>query len=296
MTVSLRNFDKQMQYLSKHYKVLPLTELLNLIKSGKDLNDHYCAITFDDGWRDNYTNAYPILRKYGLPATIFLTTNFLNGQQWFWEERVKYLLTHVYCAFKTSVPPETEYDVLRSFLTKYGVHELLSLNSDKLPPYLTKIVKKLRAETPSDIDQFCRELETITQHRYFSEPRRFLDWDEVREMLQNNIEFGAHSKSHINFELCTADDAFSEINHSKQVVEQQTGRSISIFAYPYGKNNTDIVSMVKNAGFDYAFTTIPGLVSHDDDLLRIPRIDIHNDQSPTRAFFACRILKFLNVF
>ena len=75
------DFDKQMQYLSKVYNPISLDQMAQHIQNGTSLPSKAVAVTFDDGYRDNYENAYPILRKYNIPATFFLTTGFIGTGQ-----------------------------------------------------------------------------------------------------------------------------------------------------------------------------------------------------------------------
>ena len=87
MYVTVNTFEKHLQYLSKHYTLIPLDQLIRY----PDVKNT-CTITFDDGWTDNYIHAYPILKKYGIPATIFLTTNKIGSDQWPWPDKISYYI------------------------------------------------------------------------------------------------------------------------------------------------------------------------------------------------------------
>jgi hypothetical protein len=88
-------FEKQMQFLTENFQIISLMELLNHWAEGTwDHGKRYCVITLDDGWLDNYVYAYPILRKYQIPATIFLPTALIGTNQWLWPDKMGYLLTH----------------------------------------------------------------------------------------------------------------------------------------------------------------------------------------------------------
>src|SRR5262249_39205522 len=81
-------FEEQIRFLKEAFEVVPLSELLARWRTGGwDTEARYCAITFDDGWLDNYLHAYPVLRRYGIPATVFLPTAFIGTRAWFsWDE------------------------------------------------------------------------------------------------------------------------------------------------------------------------------------------------------------------
>src|SRR5215831_20387218 len=89
-------FDMHLRFLQEHFKVLTLAELLGRWRKRVwDWRQWYCVLTFDDGWLDNYLYAFPLLKKYGLPATIFLPTDFIGTYDWFWTEKLSYLLEHI---------------------------------------------------------------------------------------------------------------------------------------------------------------------------------------------------------
>jgi len=86
-------FDQQMRFLKEAFEIVPLADLLARWRTGVwDRRNRYCVITFDDGWLDNYLFAYPVLRRYGIPATIFLPTAFIGTSAWFWWDELSYVL------------------------------------------------------------------------------------------------------------------------------------------------------------------------------------------------------------
>lgn len=87
MSVNVEMFSRQIEFLKKKYHVITLSQLLNDILEDKRIHPKSVAITFDDGYKDNYTNAFPILKQYGLPATFFITTSYIDTQKKFpWDE------------------------------------------------------------------------------------------------------------------------------------------------------------------------------------------------------------------
>ncbi len=84
MYVTPESFFTQMKFLEEYTHVIPLEELLEKLESGQPLKPRTVVITFDDGWRDNFTNAYPVLKALKLPATIFLPTSYIEEDKLFW--------------------------------------------------------------------------------------------------------------------------------------------------------------------------------------------------------------------
>jgi len=99
-------FESQMRFVREHFCLLSIGELFQRWKSGGlDERSRYCVITFDDGWLDNYVYAYPVLRRLGIPATIFLPTRFVGTDEWFWPDKLAYLLR---CSRPNGTPPGAE--------------------------------------------------------------------------------------------------------------------------------------------------------------------------------------------
>ena len=92
--LSPQSFETQMEYFCRSYEILPLEKLVQSMQSGRPLPEKAVVITFDDGWRDNYVYAYPTLKKYHVPATIFLVTGHIGTGKLFWCDEVRYILWH----------------------------------------------------------------------------------------------------------------------------------------------------------------------------------------------------------
>jgi peptidoglycan/xylan/chitin deacetylase (PgdA/CDA1 family) len=110
-------------------------------------------------------------------------------------------------------------------------------------------------------------------------------------MAASGIDFGAHTMTHANLERCDRPAADSELRQSRRIVGREVGREPLSFAYPYGKNTPAVRRLVKEAGFDAAFTTRSGLIRQGDDPLGLNRIDISYAVAPTVPVFACRTLQ-----
>jgi len=203
--VTPEEFEKQMRYLKGEYNVVSLDEIIDFVGGKKVLPKNSVAITFDDGYHDNYLNAYPILKKYGLPATIFIASGYIGKE--------------------------------------------MPLSGVRL---------------------------------------RMLNLEEMREMSQNNINFGAHTVSHQNLTEIDLEEAKSEILRSKCELEEKTGKKVEYFAYPKGRCNELIVNIVKSLGFKGAFAG-RGLIQRGDNLFMLKRIEIVN--SDTFATFKAKLTK-----
>ncbi|MGE3508294.1 MAG: polysaccharide deacetylase family protein [Vicinamibacterales bacterium] len=296
MTLAVDAFETQMRYLQSSYDVVPLETVRAIFDAEGPMPDGLCAITFDDGWRDNYTHAFPILRAYRLPATIFLTPNFLDNREWFWEERLKYLIGHFYQRQLDGGVSDDDLACIRRVLDRLAAPGLLEETLPRLRRRLTALVNVWRTKSTADREDAMGQLERLLQRPALAEPRRFMTWDEVREMAQAGIAFGAHTESHVNLARCGAETASLEITRSRSTIERHLGRPVTAFAYPYGKNTPGVRALVSAAGFTAAFTTASGLIAKHDDRRALNRIDINTNVAGSLPYFACRALHLLGMY
>lgn len=294
IAVRPETFEAHIKYLVQRYNLISLSELTERLNSPEPLPKNTCVVTFDDGWRDNYDTAFPILQRYGVPATIFLATNFVEGGTWFWEERAKYLLAHIYSSYVRG--GKDVRGALASTCEEAGVGELTRLARISVPGYLTEIVNTVRCERGDNGPGFVDELEKILATHGLTEPRRFLNWEEVRKMSLEGIEFGMHTKSHTSLTGCSEAQIEEELQGSRDAVYARLKNTSGVFAYPYGKTNAAVRRSVLANGYRCACTTELGRVDKHTDQYGLPRIDIRQAVSPTPAFLECRMLGLLGIY
>lgn len=256
--VTTQDFENQMRYLRKTYKILSLDTLMRYIQQGDYLLRKAVVITFDDGCKNNFTYAYPILKKYNVPATINLITDHIGSGDLFWWDQVKFALWNT--ALK-----EIDLDGI-------GKYRILSTNdrmraasnlNDKLKkmsntergPIIHSVIHMLGVHIPANLG---KEL--------------ILSWDDVIEMGGNGITFGAHSLTHPNLTRLSLEEARYEISQSKRDVEERLGHGVDVFCYPNSDFNTEIVNLVKEEGFRCGLTAVPGMVNPKTKLYELGRI------------------------
>jgi peptidoglycan/xylan/chitin deacetylase (PgdA/CDA1 family) len=269
--VPVQQFRQQMEALARHTTVLPLGELVERMFAA-DLPPRSVAITFDDGYRDNYECAYPVLRALRLPATIFLTTGPLDTGEPLWHDRVFDAFEH---AGDTSLtlkgrsfpmaPIAARHAALRHVLT-----HLRSLDPEERNRTIRGIEDQVGSKAPED------------------RARRMLTWEQVREMAAGGITFGAHTVSHPILTRVGLEEATAEIRDSKAAIERELGRPVDQFAYPNGTRadfNDAILRILRDQGFRCAVTTLWGINDTACDPFELKRVglwDTEPDLIPLR--------------
>jgi len=252
MVVTADTLDRQLAFLKEHFDVVPLSFLINSkfeIRNSKLFSRPLGAITFDDGWRDNYELAFPILRKHGLPATIFLTTDFIGTDRVYWHTELLYLLLHGRLSRLRQDSPN-----FRTYpsLVRQALRRLARMRAPRQAQdaeFLIEAVKEL-----CDEETIERLIQDIVESSGLSRPlfpgrMFFLDWNQVREMAAAGIEIGSHGCSHRIMTRLKPEEAKQELIQSKAEIEQRIGRQIQHFAFPNGNFDRGLMTLAWKTGY-----------------------------------------------
>lgn len=284
MYVKPETFRIHLEFLKKRFHLVPISTLLSdNIKTPGNTNDKPCCVlTFDDGWSDFYRYAYPILREYQVPATVFLPTDFIGTKKWFWTDRLAHILLEKLRTKK----------ILACSPANHITKKLMKLSGSFESRLETSIgiLKDLRIE---DIEEILSELSELWDISSKPEERAFLSWDEVREMGETGlISFGSHTAGHPILTTLKPQEIKEELIRSKEKLIAEgvvDDPALIPFCYPNGNHTKQIADMVKETGYNLAVTTKNGWNSFKAEPFTLKRVGIHQDMSSTKAMFGCRV-------
>ncbi|GBD94407.1 poly-beta-1,6-N-acetyl-D-glucosamine N-deacetylase precursor [bacterium BMS3Abin05] len=259
--LSVSVFRKQAGWLAENFKVISLEELASRQRKGLSLKN-LAAITFDDGYADNYEFAFPILKALKLPATFFITTRFIDGEiPWF--DRIK-------LTFR-----ETKANKTRLRLNGRYYDIQLKTHEDRIRA-ISFVKNKLKIIPVSDLADYLTEIEerlnVIVKPLY---SRRMMRWEQIREMSDAGMTIGSHTCSHPILSILSENELRTEIVQSKARLEEELNRPIRTFCYPNGKAEDfgeRAKRVLKEAGYDCAVTTEIGFVRKQTNLYELPRM------------------------
>jgi peptidoglycan/xylan/chitin deacetylase (PgdA/CDA1 family) len=270
ITVSRAVFERQIRYLTRTYHVVSLDELAAMLKGTRPLVPGAAAVTFDDGFRDNYILARPILRRYGCPATVFVTVGAVDGSTPLWTEQIR----------------------LAVWGTRAGSLDATWLGLGPLPmgsdaerlQSIRSLKRRLKrmpdTERQQALAELLRRLLPAAEAETAAEAHdEMLTWEMVGAMPGDGIAIGAHTVTHRILTRIERRDAKWEIEESKQRIEKALGQTIHHFAYPNGGRedwNAGIQALVREAGFATASTTIPGTNAVGQDPFALRRVEIND--------------------
>ncbi len=270
-------FEAQMCYLRKHYRIIPIAQLCQELREGRQVVPTL-AITFDDGYRDLFTYAYPVLRKYAIPATIYLIGRSMETGEAPWYDRV-------FVAFACARRPtlEVQMQELRQF----------DLSTPTLRNNAAwETVCFLRSIPNAQRQKWCAEFEQRIEPRSDWLENRFLNWDQVRTMQRGGVFFGAHTMTHPSVSGLDSADFHEEFVHSKQLLEDGLDGLVEDFAYPFGRLSDVSCAaedFVVRTGYRSAVTTMEGFNSSSANLHMLNRLQIGDDRS--LSSFAFRVVR-----
>ncbi len=159
-------FEKQCRHVRDYYHPVSLDEVTEQVRAGTVLPANAVALTVDDGYLDFFLHAYPILKQYGIPATVFLMTDFIDGRTWPWWDQVEYAFAHT--------------KVEQSRTCAETIEGLKRVSNEERLAFLAQLPELFHTEIPA---RAPAGFEAMT-------------WEQIREMSQGGITFGAHTKNH----------------------------------------------------------------------------------------------------
>jgi len=270
LAVSPKNFEEQLRIL-RGFNVVPLC-YLESVATQRHLADNIIAITFDDGYIDNYNHAKPLLEIFDMPATFFITTESIEKQQEFWWDALERicLRTHTLPNSLTLSRPEP----ISWKIESQGHTGIDVLSRSDLYFKLCEMVLKM----PSEIrDIFVEDLKTWSSNKTDRADYLTMKRQELLNLNSNPLfNLGAHTVTHPFLANHSYDYQKKEITESINFLEQLTKNPIKHFAYPHGGHNKTTLEILTQLGLKLAFTTNQGHFDRDSHPFTIPRLQVKN--------------------
>ncbi len=269
--VTAKRFEEQLHFIKRWFNVVSLREALQLLANGP-LRRDYVVITFDDGYMNNYKFAFPILRKLGIPATIFLITGLVGTNHLPWYDECNTYLRFLVHADLLSILDKKHYSIasqLQKILKGRGDIEVKVEQA-------VNFLKTVDHEVRQDILLFLR---TYYRNEINNTNFRIMTWDQVREMSSHGITFGSHTVTHPILTKLQTNQIEKELRISKDMIEQKLGIPCELFAFPNGEFDTQSTELLRMLGYRSACTQVYGSNRSHSDYFSLKRIGIGNINS-----------------
>lgn len=243
------HFTRQVDLLRSRFEIISLSTLVDLLERDAPVREPLAMLTFDDGYRDNYSNAFPILKASNTPAVFFLPTSYVGGVEVPWWDEIAWMLrntTHSHI----EIPPWCERITISDSIAEPIRHVLAAFKASSLP--LDTKLQHVRAATGCTLEAHHGE-------------GLFMSWDEARALQQAGMDIGSHTCSHRILAHLPAAEQREEMARSKAVLEQQLGHPISALSYPVGTPGTytqQSQQLARECGYRAAFSFVSGVNGH----------------------------------
>jgi peptidoglycan/xylan/chitin deacetylase (PgdA/CDA1 family) len=286
MYVSPDTLDLHLEELKRYFELVHLDDWLRRAKQGATLPRLACAITFDDGWRDNYEFALPVLVKHGAPATIFLVSSYIGTSYLFWPSRLMRLLQKSFAhPGSVTFPVPLQGVVSPVLVAARSRGELRAEDGDAA----VQGAKKWNEEEVRGLVEAA-----AASCNDDGEAGEILDRDQVAMMAATGlVKFGSHTATHFRLGgRIAAQDLAREIIDSRTALRDLCGQAVELFCYPNGETSMESIELVR-AHYLGAVTTRRGWHHPSGDPYLIRRIGVHEDVSNDREPFLERLSAWL---
>lgn len=279
------SFRTQIQWLHDRMRIITLDELIDQVVGGLSWREPVMLLTFDDGYRDNFELAAPLLREQNVPATFFIPTGFLELPKLPWWDHIAYVIkqTHarrvVVDRCSTGSQPPLEIDL-----------EAMSPTT-----VIASIIRAFLDETIPDEQWFLDRLTEVCMVEFDPEAlgkNLFMSWANVHELADSSLAFtiGSHTHSHRKLATLDIDVQRDELTRSKQILQAKLKQPIKALAYPYGWPGTYTIrtkALATEAGYEFAFSAWEGVNRLDSfDRYEVKRLGVGS--SDTAALLRAR--------
>ncbi len=275
MYVTAATLEMHIRELGRSFEFVPVDDILG----DGNARGRRCAITFDDGWLDNYTNALPILREYRVPATVFIPLGMIGTNKRFWFHEIWEIVRQVSGTSR-------EQRAIQHFAQEISEWKGQALDVDSV----CDLIGWLKHRSADQLDEVvARAYDTLELRQ---NPTRYLvNWDQIGEMGAQGIRFGSHGLYHYILPRIACDLKTKEVRGSYALLQGLNTPISHVFCYPNSDLDAESIACVKEAGYMGAVGGSLGYVGPRSHPFVLNRIPLHNDISCTPSLLWFRLFQ-----
>ena len=251
MLTSVAMFERHLDLVGQHFRFATLDEIGGHLASGEPFSEPVAAVTFDDGYRDNYEHAFPVLTRKGIPAAVFVVTDLVGQSCWQIHDKLFHLMRRAFAAWDD---PRRELSALLHTLDLPAGHLLRSRSATSSP--MTSVSALLPELSVMNVRRVMTALETTTGNG-FHNVALSLTWPMIEEMHRAGIIIGSHTRHHVSLPAESRETVVEELEGSKRAIEAHVGTPVVHFAYPGGQFTPRDVEALERTGYRFGYTACP---------------------------------------
>lgn len=251
MLTSATMFERHLDLIGRHFRFVTLDEIGDRLAGGEPFTERVAAVTFDDGYRDNYELAFPILQRKGIPAAVFVVTGLVGKPVWQIHDKLFQLVRKAFTAWSD---PRRELEALLRALDLPANHLLRHRAATSSP--MMAVSALLPDLSVANLRRVMWALENSTGNG-FQNVALSLTWPMIEEMHRAGITIGSHTLRHISLPAESEETVVHELAESKREIEEHTGTPVVHFAYPGGQFTPRDVEALERTGYRFGYTACP---------------------------------------
>lgn len=291
IVVRRETFDRHIRVLKRLFHIVTLGEFVAHVREHQPFKRPACLITFDDGWRDTYEEAWPLLKRHDVPAVVFLPSSLIGSTQRFWREELSALL---YRAWQQAQADSSLPARLEAAVAWPGLAPCLASDHRSVRARIRETVDTLKTAPGRDPRELVTALKGELGHPAdLLQQDGFMTWDHAREMALDGVAFGGHGETHRILTRLETGEAREEIRGSRAALSRELSPPVLAFSYPNGDWSPALATSVRETGFQVAFSTVPGSVACHDHRFALRRINIHERVASSPSLFVARLVGLL---
>lgn len=260
-------FESHLEIIQQHFEIVDTTQLTQIV-SQKKLKKRYAMVTFDDGYLDNYTLAYPAMRKEAISGVFFLPTSLISGKDIPWWDEMAFIL-------RSNVGQQVRLP---------GEDVPISLSAETLDKDIRQFIyraKRLDKYTAQQVLEYLRDqFPDVDSKSKAGQQQLFMNWSQVREMAEGGMEIGSHTINHHILSRLSDQEQKHEIADSKVIIENAINRTVSVIAYPVGRHHCfdeTTKQIAEDSGYTLGFNNEPHYNTAPIDAFDINRFSVNED-------------------
>lgn len=272
IAVSDIEFERQLEWLRRRFEIVPLAAMLEGAPADQSRRPRV-ALTFDDGWRDTYAVAGPIMKRHGITATVFLATGFVGTRRVFWWQQIAHLIGRADMGMVV--------EQIRDTAEAAGYGKLARALAAPMPePMLFDTLKR------HDGREIRAVLDALVPQDEERAARQVMTWEEVHDMSRDGHRFAPHTRNHDILTAVPGETALVEIEASYRDIADRGLNPLRVFAFPNGTSDEASRALVAKAGMDFAFGMARGSFrSAQNCRWQLPRVNVGHRNAPSLARF-----------
>lgn len=246
---SEERFAQHLQLYKQDFDLVSIDELIALHINQQKINERLAVITFDDGYIDNYLNAYPILKSAGIYAGFYVSTDYIDKPEIPWWDEVGWIVRHA--GARTIKLPHWS--------------EAVNIADGSIRMRVRRLLRAVKQDNSLGMSEKLQQLKTLLQLDNSNMPKPtdlFINWAQLKEMADNGMHIGSHTLSHNILSHLSVEQQLIELSQSKQRLEIMLNRPVSSVAYPVGGADSftaETQKLVHQAGYQLAFSFMSGV-------------------------------------